>query len=343
VSAEPVEADGDDEAPRKPRLIVHAALFLATFLTTTITGAIHRHHGVSVAPLNDGLIYSIPLMLILLCHEAGHYVVARRYGVDASLPYFIPFPFGPLGTMGAVIGMRKSATDRKQLFDVAVAGPLAGLAVAIPVLIIGLLRSKVGPVIQPGFDGLMEGNSILYAVVKRVVTGLWLPNSQVDVQLHPMAFAGWAGLLVTMINLVPIGQLDGGHIASAYFGNRYNGFAERLRRVLPIMAVSVFFWVLYVVKAEMGGAWSLSVGAQVAMEASVFWLMWFLLVTFMRRLSDGVNHPPVDERPLPRSRQALFWVMVVVFVMVFMPVPMRMIPGSHVGKAAPPASASLTQ
>jgi membrane-associated protease RseP (regulator of RpoE activity) len=343
VSEEPAEAGGGDEAPRKPRLIVHAALFLATFLTTTITGAIYKHRGASIAPINDGLIYSIPLMLILLCHEAGHYIVARRYGVDASLPYFIPFPFGPLGTMGAVIGMRRSATDRKQLFDVGAAGPLAGLAVAIPVLVVGLLRSDLGPVLHPGVDGMMEGNSILYAVLKRLVTGLWLPNSQTDVQLHPMAYAGWAGLLVTMINLVPIGQLDGGHIASAYFGNRYNRFAEVLRRLLPIMAVCVFFWVMYVVKAEMGSAWNVSVGARVAMEASVFWLMWFLLVTLMRRLSDGVNHPPVDERPLPRSRQALFWLMVVVFVIVFMPVPMRVIPGSEVGKPAPPASASLTQ
>lgn len=332
----------EDGAPRKPRLIVHVGLFLATFLTTTIVGALHKH-GTSIVPLNDGLIYSVPLMLILLCHEAGHYVVARRYGVDASLPYFIPFPFGPLGTMGAVIGMRKSATDRKQLFDVAVAGPLAGLAVAIPVLVVGLLRSKVGPVIQPGYDGLMEGNSILYAVVKRVVTGLWLPNSQLDVQLHPMAFAGWAGLLVTMINLVPIGQLDGGHIASAYFGNRYNAFAEGLRRVLPIMAVCVFFWVLYVVKGEMGRAWNIHVGLRVARDPAVFWLLWFLLVRLMRRLSDGVNHPPVDDKPLPRSRGVLFWLMVAVFVVVFMPVPMRIIPGSQVGPPAPPASASVTQ
>jgi len=334
--------DARDSAPRKPRLIVHAGLFLATLLTTTITGAIYVHKGMSIAPLNDGLIYSIPLMLILVCHEAGHYVVARRHGVDASLPYFIPFPFGPLGTMGAVIGMRESATDRKQLFDVGAAGPLAGLAVAIPFLVVGLLRSDIGPVVHPGVDGMMEGNSIIYAVLKRLVTGLWLPNSQTDVQLHPMAYAGWAGLLVTMINLVPIGQLDGGHIASAYFGNRYNRFAEGLRRVLPIMAVCVFFWVMYVVKAEMGRDWALSVGARVARNAAMIWLLWFLLVTLMRRMADGENHPPVDDKPLPRSRRALFWLMVAVFVMVFMPVPMRTIPGSAMKTGAPPAS-SVTQ
>ena len=203
--------------------------------------------------MNDGLIYSVPLMMILLCHELGHYIVARRHGVDASLPYFIPFPFGPLGTLGAVIGMRQSSTDRKKLIDVGAAGPLAGLAIAIPVLVVGLLRSHLGPRVHDG-AALMEGNSILYAVLKRLTKGAWLPSSDVDVDLDPMAYAGWAGLLITMINLMPIGQLDGGHVATAYFGNRYGRFADRLRRLLPVVAVGVFFWVRHAVKEEMVGA-----------------------------------------------------------------------------------------
>jgi len=330
----------EDSAPPKARPLLHAGLFLATFLTTTMTGAVHVHGGASIGPMNDGLIYSVPLMLILLCHELGHYVVARRHGVQASLPYFIPFPFG-LGTMGAVIGMRRSTTDRRKLIDVGAAGPLAGLAVAIPVLIIGLLRSPIGPAVHPGVDSLMEGNSILYAVLKRLVKGAWLPSSDNDVELDPMAYAGWAGLLITMINLLPIGQLDGGHIASAYFGNRYNRFAERLRWSLPVLAAGVFFWVMHVVKGEMGKGWNPRVGQQVATGAALFWVVWFLLVTLMRRMAGGMNHPPVDERPLPRSRRALFWLMVVVFVTVFMPVPMRAIPGSQLKSPDAGMSASL--
>jgi membrane-associated protease RseP (regulator of RpoE activity) len=338
------DQDEDDRSgaaagPRKPRYLLHAGLFLATLLTTTMTGAIQVHGGLSIGPMRDGLVYSLPLMLILLCHELGHYVVARVHGVDASLPYFIPFPLG-LGTLGAVIGMRQQTTDRKKLIDVGAAGPLAGLAVAIPVLIVGLMRSDLGPRVHE-VGALMEGNSILYAVAKRLIKGAWLPSADADVNLHPMAYAGWAGLLVTMINLLPIGQLDGGHVATAFFGNRYGRFAEWLRRVLPLMAVAVFFWVLHVVRDEMGGGWSLQVGARVAMNAAVFWVVWFFLVSLMRRMSGGVNHPPVDDKPLPPSRRALFWVMVVVFVAVFMPVPMREIPRRQGGETDSATAASI--
>jgi len=318
------ERDQREEAgPRKPRYLLHAGLFLATFLTTTMTGAIYVHKGLSIGPMADGLTYSLPLMLILLCHELGHYVVARRYGVDASLPYFIPFPLG-LGTLGAVIGMRQSTTDRKQLIDVGAAGPLAGLIVAIPFLIVGLMRSQVGPIVGAGEQTVtMEGNSILYALAKFCVKGAWLPGGGIDVRLHPMAMAAWAGLFVTMINLLPIGQLDGGHIATAYFGNRYNAFAERLRRLLPVGALAAFLWVLYVGKQEAGAAWRFGPGASIAMAAATPWLVWFLLIGLMRRLTGGVNHPQVDDQPLAPSRRALFWLMVIVFVAVFMPVPFR--------------------
>jgi Zn-dependent protease len=327
VGARPGDDDDDGDAgpPPKPRLLLHVGLFLATFLTTTASGALYVHGAAGIPPIKDGLSYSLPLMLILLCHELGHYIVARRHGVPASLPYFIPFPLG-LGTLGAVISMRRNATDRKQLIDVGAAGPLAGLVVAIPFLVIGLLRSEVGPIVVPGADAMMEGNSILYAVTKWLVKGTWLPSGQSDVHLHPMAYAAWAGLLVTMINLLPIGQLDGGHIANAYFGNRYNRFAERLHKLLPVGAVAVFFWVLYLVKQETGSAWRLGPGVVLAMYSAVPWLVWFFLVGLMRRMTGGVNHPPVDDQPLPRSRRLLFWVVAVVFVAVFMPVPYHVIP-----------------
>ena len=312
--------------PRKQRLLLHVGLFLATFLTTTATGALHAHGNWTpslsdIAPIKHGLPYSVPLMLILLCHELGHYFTARRHGVDASLPFFIPLPPGfGLGTLGAVIGMRDVTTDRKKLIDVGAAGPLAGLIVAIPVLLIGLKLSPVKAL--PGF-GFQEGNSLLYALLKWIVTGQWLPDGHSDVDIHPIAFAGWAGLLVTMINLLPIGQLDGGHIASAYFGNGYNRFARRLHRLLPLGALAVLIWVYFTLQREAGSAWNQSAGVRFAFEAASPWVIWYVLVSLMRVLSPGDYHPPVDDKPLPRSRRGLFWLMVVVFAAVFMPVPTR--------------------
>jgi membrane-associated protease RseP (regulator of RpoE activity) len=327
---------GEPVAPRatakpwRPPLIVHAALFLATFLTTTMSGAIHAHATGDIAPINDGLSYSLPLMAILLCHELGHYFVARFHGVDASLPFFIPFPpwFG-LGTMGAVIQMRRATTDRKKLIDVGAAGPLAGLCVAIPVLLWGLAHSKVGPLMP---TGALEGNSLLYALLKHASKGLWLPDGRQDVYLHPTAYAGWVGLLVTMINLLPIGQLDGGHVATAYFGNRYNAFARRLHAAMPLVGLGVFLWVRHLVRVEMGAHYREGVALYISLFASLPWLVWFALVGAVRRASGGVNHPPVQPRPLPASRRALFWLMVVVFVAIFMPVPFR----ESIGGDAPP-------
>jgi membrane-associated protease RseP (regulator of RpoE activity) len=320
---------------RPPRLLLHVGLFLATFLTTTAAGAIFVHgHARGIAPISDGLSYSVPLMMILLSHELGHYFVARYHGVDASLPYFIPLPpFFILGTMGAVIGMRNVPLDRRKLIDIGAAGPLAGLVVAIPVIWYGLSKSAVGPLVA---GGMLEGNSILYAVLKRLVTGGWLPDGQRDVYLHPTAWAGWAGLLVTMINLLPIGQLDGGHIASAYFGNRYNTVARRLHGLLPLGAIAVFLWLVKAVRAEAGEGWSNLDVYSVAFSGATPWLVWFVLVAILRRLSGGTNHPPVGAQPLPRSRRALFWVMVLVFLAVFMPVPLR---NTLVGDAPPDAPA----
>jgi membrane-associated protease RseP (regulator of RpoE activity) len=325
-------------ARKPPRYLLHAGLLLATFLTTTATGAMDVHKNGAIVPIADGLAYSVPLMLILLCHELGHYIVARIHGVEASLPYFIPLlPGIGFGTMGAVINMRNVTSDRKKLIDIGAAGPLAGLAVAIPVLAYGIAHSQVVP-IPPG--GAQEGNSILYALLKHAVKGAWLPNGGVDINLHPTALAGWAGLLVTMINLLPMGQLDGGHVATAYFGNRYNRFAMVLQRLLPVGAVAVFGWVMHAVRLEAGSAWNLNTGMLIAGGAALPYLVWYLLVSFVRRASGGMNHPPVDERPLPRSRRALFWVMVIVFVGIFMPVPWRATMAG--AQAAPPPQPTVS-
>ena len=153
---------------------VHIGLFVASCVTTFLYG---------------GPYFAATLMGILVCHEAGHYVVGRMRGVDASLPYFIPLPPQiSFGTLGAVIRMKSPITDRNALFDVGAAGPIAGLVVAIPLLVVGLHLSEVGPV-PPG--NTIEGNSILYAVLKLIVFGRWLPGDGLDVNLQPMAFAGW--------------------------------------------------------------------------------------------------------------------------------------------------------
>ncbi len=268
-------------------------------------------------------------MLILVCHELGHYFVARAHGVDASLPYFIPLPpWLGLGTMGAVIGMRDVTSDRKKLIDIGAAGPLAGIIVAIPVILYGLAQSKVTVITG---DGLQEGNSLLYALLKHASKGEWLPQGRRDVALHPTAWAGWAGLLVTMINLLPIGQLDGGHIATAYFGNRYNRVARALHRALPVMAIGVFAWVMRAVRVEAGARWDWRLGAYIAGNAALFWLVWYVLLTILGRLSGGgLAHPAVDDQPLPVSRRALFWLVLVVFVAIFMPVPLRVALGAGV-------------
>ncbi len=321
----------DVEVRERPqRLFLHVALFLATFLTTTAAGAMYVHGDERMIPIADGLTYSVPLLLILVCHELGHYFVARAHGVDASLPYFIPLPpwISLLGTMGAVIGMRDVTSDRKKLIDIGAAGPLAGIIVAIPVLVYGLALSKVGVIVA---DGYQEGNSILYAVLKHASKGEWLPHGHRDVALHPTAWAGWAGLLVTMINLLPIGQLDGGHIATAYFGNRYNRFARAIHRALPLMAIGVFAWVMHLVHGEAGPRWNWRLGANIAGNAALFWLVWYVLLTILGRFSGGgIDHPAVDEQPLPASRRALFWLVLVVFALIFMPVPLRVALGTGV-------------
>jgi len=166
-----------------------------------------------------GLPFTVGLLGILLAHEAGHYLVARRLGIAASLPHFIPMPLSLFGTMGAIIRVRSPMRDRRQVLAMGAAGPLAGLVIAVPILILGLMRSQVAE-IMPTTGTFVEGNSLLYAGLKRLIFGEFLPSGGRDVFLHPLAFAGWAGLLLTGLNLIPAGQFDGGHVAYALLGER---------------------------------------------------------------------------------------------------------------------------
>ena len=323
-----------DGGPLKPLL-----LFALTVLSTTWTGALYVHHD-SPFPLRDGFSFSVPLLSILVCHEFGHYFAAKLHRVPASLPYFIPLPFG-FGTLGAVIS-QTGTTDRRKLIDIGAAGPLAGLLVAIPVLAYGLHLSEVKPLVGLGAQ---EGNSLLYVGLKYLVKGALLPSQGMDVNLHPTAWAGWAGLLVTMFNLLPIGQLDGGHIATAYFGNRYRRAARVVHQVLPWLSLVAFAWVYRTVQREATGQILpedvTALGA--AINAAVVWMIWFVVLWGLGRLTRGFDHPPVDDQvPLPPSRNALFWIVAVIFALIFMPVPLRMSVGAPLPPDLPASSQGPT-
>lgn len=302
------EAAAADDAigPLDARQVaIHAGLFLLSCATTYLAG---------------GAWFSATLMTILVCHELGHYALARYHGVPVSLPYFIPLPWQvSLGTLGAVIRMPQAIRQPARLFDVGVAGPLAGVVVALPLLVIGLLRSELAP-IEPGT--FIEGNSLLYAALKYAVFGQWLPvegAGGIDVRLHPMAFAAWVGLLVTMINLLPIGQLDGGHLARAVFGERHELWSRRLHVAMPIVGATLA--ALMFGRALLAGrdVWA---ALSYASHGGLPWCTWSLLLLLMRR-SAGEYHPAVEATPLDPKRRGLAIAVAVLFLLIFTPVPFR--------------------
>lgn len=298
------------------RLHLHALLFVLTCGTTFVAGA----ELAGSFDVRAGAQFAGTLMTILLCHEMGHYLVARRHRLDVSLPYFIPLPpFVSLGTMGAVIRMRRPISDRNQLIDVGAAGPLAGLLAAIPLLVVGLSLSPLSHTTAEG--AVTEGNSLAYLALKFLVHGRYLPAADgTDVQLHPMAFAAWVGLLITMINLIPIGQLDGGHIASAWLGPRHERLSAWLHRLLLVVGAAVV--ALLLAEARAAG-WSWKDSLVRAGTAGMPWLIWAVLLLVMRRLSGGIYHPPVEGAPLSRGRRALALGMLIVFALLFTPIPLR--------------------
>jgi membrane-associated protease RseP (regulator of RpoE activity) len=287
-------------SPRTAAL--HLGLFVACCATTWWAG---------------GPAFAGTLMGILVCHEAGHYIAGRYHGVPVSLPYFIPLPPQiSLGTMGAVIRMDQPISDRNALFDVGASGPVAGLVVAIPLLCVGLYLSDVGP---PDPEGVIEGNSVLYALLKYAMFGQWLPGGGEDVRLHPMGFAGWVGLLVTMINLLPIGQLDGGHVARAALGQAHETWSARLHVALPIVGAGVGA-VMFAVALDAGYDPLDALGY--AAHGAIPWAVWALLLAYMRRQA-GEYHPPVGEVPLDPARRRRAIGMLVVFCLIATPVPFR--------------------
>lgn len=266
--------------------------------------------------LLSGWSFAVPLLAILLCHEFGHYIAARIHGVPASLPYFIPFPkISPFGTFGAVIVMPKRIRSANALLDIGAAGPLAGMAVALPMMIIGLALSKLGPRSETGY--IQEGTSLLYWLLKRIVVGPIASHE--DVFLHPTALAAWAGFLVTFLNLLPFGQLDGGHVAYALFGEKQNRYA-RFAIFLPFVMVLYNAWVHVRPIVLRGMREGYDKQNWLPVSAATVWIGITLLLWLLRGVS-GAQHPPVDDDKLSPKRRIVAAFTLFLFVLLFMPTP----------------------
>ena len=287
------------------RWALHWLLLVLTLCTTTLVGVALAHSFETNRPLRleeylnvfttlqarpllllDGLAFSITLMTILLAHELGHYFACRYYGIDASLPYFLPFP-SPIGTLGAFIRIRSPIYTRQALFDVGIAGPLAGFAVLLPFLAIGIALSKRLP-------GIAERGDLIFGVpaIQRVFEWIIFPGVRsADILLHPIARAAWVGILATALNLLPIGQLDGGHILYAFIGRRHKLLSRLF--VVALIPIGVFY--------------------------SHTWLFWAALLFFF-----GLRHPVIyDINKLDRNRVILGLTALAIFLLTFTLVPLR--------------------
>lgn len=280
----------DVEVPSRPR--TNIILFLLTVLSTIVAGSqafFAFDPFAEPRKLLEGVPFAFTLLAILGTHEFGHYFTARAYGASVSLPYFIPAP-PPLlfGTLGAIIRMRSPARDRNSLFDIAAAGPLAGLVVALPALWVGLGWSKVAAV--PSGGSVTFGDSLLMRFMTWLVFGSLPPGH--DVFVHPVALAGWVGLFVTALNLFPVGQLDGGRIAYALFGARHRQIS--IATFLGLLALGV-----------VTGAGN--------------WFVWAFLLFFIM----GFRHqPPLDDlSPLSPGRYAVGFFCLLLLVLLIPPVP----------------------
>ena len=267
--------------------LINILLFVATIITTTLAGAMME--GVtdpfSLEGIISGLPFSITLLSILLFHEFGHYFASKRNNVTATLPYFIPAPTF-IGTFGAFIKMKSPIIDRKSLLEIGAAGPIAGFLVAVPALYYGLSTSEV--LESVGGAGIHLGDSI----IMMILTSLIHPNiaDGYDIYLSSIAFAGWIGLLVTSLNLIPIGQLDGGHIAYALFGKKHDSIAKWA--FLPMIPLGYY---------------------------SINWILWAILILVFIKL----KHPPVvdEDAPLNVFQKWLGYISIAIFILTFIPIP----------------------
>jgi len=334
--------------PKPPKISVNIVLFILTVFSVLFAGVMYSYQGpfpedpleqilTLIRNIWQGWPFAVSLLSILLAHEFGHYFMGRRHHTNVSLPYFIPFPASFLGTMGAFINMKERPRNKRILMDIGIAGPLAGLIVAIPILILGISLSKtntlsdtrypyqedqayicqsptlIGDMYTCPDDNLLEGNSLLYMGLKALgkgqilpsptsidgspviywvrffFTGNPLPIGGTDLLLHPVAMAGWAGILVTFLNLIPAGQLDGGHVIYAIFGRN----------------ARKYLWIVLIPMILLGTIWS-------------GWWLWAALIFFLGR----AQAEPLDQiTTLDPGRKKLAVFMLFIFILVFTPVP----------------------
>jgi len=267
---------------------LNIVLFVLTFISTLTVGAMHEGIDVFSEPIKiyKGWPFSIALLLILLFHEFSHYVASKKHRIEASLPYFIPAPT-LFGTFGAVIKMKSPITTKNALIDIGASGPIAGFIISVIATIIGLSFSRIMPV-HDAVNVISLGDSLLFKGLARAILGA-VPDNQ-DIYLHPVALAGWIGFFVTSLNLIPVGQLDGGHIAYAILGERHTAISRVLIGVLIALGIFVFSG----------------------------WLVWAVLLFFL-----GAKHPPIlyPEVPLDPKRKTVGLSALIIFILTFIPVP----------------------
>jgi membrane-associated protease RseP (regulator of RpoE activity) len=304
-------------------IILSISLFLITFFTATLAGVQWLNlDPLELSNLDHGILYSLFILLFLLSHELGHYFAAKYHKIETTLPYFIPAPpfiINPFGTMGAVIRIKSTPQSTNALFDIGIAGPIIGFIVSIIILISGFLTlPSINYIytIHPEYqqlstipvNGLHFGNSLLFWFFRQIFSNeVFIPPMN-EIYHYPMLCVGWFGLFVTALNLMPIGQLDGGHISYALFGKKKHGLIARL-----------FFYGLI----AMGLSSIIPALTNQIYAASIGWLLWSLILYFIVKL----DHPEtIVIEELSIKRKILGWVSFIIFIISFPPVPFFDIP-----------------
>ncbi len=299
--------------------LIPLVLFILTAVTTFLSGYMIS------GTYTGGVLFSVSLVAILGAHEMGHYLYGRKYGVSMTLPWFIPAPpfLSPIGTFGAFIRIRSRIPGRKELFDIGVAGPIAGVVVAFPVLFVGLLFSDVVALdserISEMGAAMSLGNSLVFALFSKMALGE--VASGYEIILHPVAFAGWIGLFVTVLNLMPAGQLDGGHVVYCLFPAKlHKAVSAATVILLVVMGVGTASLVGF---ADYPGLWVLGALPEwLVFEGWVGWLFWAVLL-----LVIGTSHPPTisSDTEIGAGRKALAFLSLLIFISCFTPVPISIV------------------
>jgi len=305
---------------KKTNILLHIGLFIATFITTTMGGVLWA--GLDPYDFNNftkGITFSILILLILTTHEFGHYFAARYHKVKVTLPFYIPFPLlflNPFGTLGAVIRMRSATSSRKSLFDIGVAGPIAGWVTSVIILIIGFATLpsidylfNIHP--DYAFSGVkIEGETFGYSLMFKLLENIFVSGKSFmppmnEMYHYPFLCAGWFGMLITALNMIPAGQLDGGHISYTMFGGKK-------ANIIGHVAVGILF-----IMGVLGLLPLLDININIG---SLNWVLWALLITFVIK----IKHPPTvdfDPEPLSPVRMAIGWFTFLILILSFIPVP----------------------